>query len=82
MTGLRGNPGYSSVCSVCGKQSFTSKALAKRMAKRVDATMRVYFCESSKGWHMGHLPRAVLRGITDRRTFYGTYKDEDEDDDV
>lgn len=80
MTGLRGKPGFYSVCAACGKRSFLTKKLAKRQAREIDPSLRVYRCEGNdEVWHMGHLPRAVIKGKIDRRTFYEPIEEEDQD---
>lgn len=80
MTGLRGKPGFHGICPLCGKRSFLTKKLAKRQAHEIDPTMRVYRCEDNpEVWHMGHLPRAVIQGTIDRRTFYSSPEEEDHD---
>jgi len=80
MTGLRGKPGFHSQCPTCGKRSFVSRALAKRMAKDIDPTLRVYRCKLDPGqpWHMGHLAPDVINGTIDRRTAYGAREEEDD----
>lgn len=79
VTGLKGKPGFHSTCAACGKRSFATRKLAKDMARQVDRTMRVYQCDGSGAWHMGHLPDAVIQGDIDRRTIY---QREDSPDDV
>lgn len=52
-------------CSLTGKVGFVSRADARRVVKRerhVLGRMRAYLCDGCGWWHVGHLPRAVVRG--------------------
>lgn len=59
-----------------GKRSYTSRKGARtvlRGMKHAKSTvdrgaLSVYRCTSCSGWHVGHIPHAVKRGIADRRT--------------
>lgn len=57
-------------CPACGKGAHASRELAKRYARAVHPGERLnaYACdlEGGHGWHLGHLPPAVLTGELDR----------------
>lgn len=62
-------------CEHCdGKRRYLSKAAARQQARAHtgDAgSMSAYECPAVPGqWHIGHLPRAVVRGEIDRTTYY------------
>lgn len=54
-------------CATCGKLLFLSKAAAKRAARQMphrDGRLNAYRCGNF--WHIGHLPRAIARGLASR----------------
>ncbi|MEU3013400.1 hypothetical protein [Nocardia asteroides] len=61
-------------CEPCGKRRYQSKAAAKQQARTHTGnygSMSAYECPAVPGqWHIGHLPRAVVRGEIDRTTYY------------
>lgn len=71
--GPGGSPdSYAAFCDPCGKQSFTSRKVARRVRKRIRidpgrGALNAYQCPNGSGyWHLGHLPpidraRDVLR---------------------
>jgi hypothetical protein len=65
-----GAPLHLCTCEVHGKLSFESRKLARLHARRVhpgDHRLNAYECDATPGlWHLGHLPRVVVRGRIDR----------------
>jgi hypothetical protein len=55
-------------CPACGKDSYTSKKLAKQDARRLfpGDTMRVYPCPGSRYWHMTSADAQRAAGIRAR----------------
>jgi hypothetical protein len=58
-------------CATCGKRCYPSKARAKKVARslrgdRSGQHLSVYRCGDSAYWHLGHLPRDVVRGVMGR----------------
>jgi hypothetical protein len=54
-------------CPECGKLRFLTKAAAKRAASQLrhrDGRLNAYRC--GEFWHIGHLPRAIARGLASR----------------
>jgi len=56
-------------CTTCGKRCYTSKAVAKRVARslkgdRSGGHLSAYRCGTY--WHLGHLPSLVVRGVIGR----------------
>jgi hypothetical protein len=51
-------------CQHCGKQTYLSRKEAKRVAKTVHPgeDLNAYRCPHGEGWHIGHLPKAVVNG--------------------
>ena len=49
-------------CATCGKRSYITKDDAKAARRQVknQGRMAVYRCGNA--WHLGHLPRGVVRG--------------------
>lgn len=57
-------------CPSCGKRSYIDRRTAKRVAKRHQGHLNTYECDSG-GWHIGHLPRAVMQGKVAAGQYYG-----------
>lgn len=55
-------------CPATGKRTWRSRRDAKKVAKRVNPGehMSAFRCAGCDGWHLGHLPRGVAKGIYDR----------------
>lgn len=54
-------------CTSCGKLRFLTKAAAKRAASQLphrQGRLNAYRCGDF--WHIGHLPRAIARGLATR----------------
>lgn len=54
-------------CPTCGKVRYLTKAAAKRAIARHehrDGRLNAYRC--GEFWHIGHLPRAIARGLATR----------------
>jgi hypothetical protein len=53
-----------------GKRAYVNRRAAKQAASRNrrmgNDRLSVYKCKQCFGWHLGHLPREVKRGIMDR----------------
>lgn len=58
-------------CPVCGKRSFPTKHMARRVRRQMRDRrgLSVYECAFG-GWHVGHLPWAVRRGEVTRGEIY------------
>lgn len=74
MTSYPGGVRYVSTNCVTGKRGYSSRKLAKEAAAMLRGEkMSPYDCTQCNYWHVGHLPRAVIRGeqsrdqITNRR---------------
>lgn len=52
-------------CPDCGKRRYIKRAGAKAVIKSLpdNRAMREYRCPVGEGWHIGHLPSAVRRGL-------------------
>lgn len=64
-----GAPLYLCTCEVHGKLSFVSRKRARLHARRVHPGrgLSAYQCDAVAGhWHLGHLPRVVVKGRIDR----------------
>ncbi|MGN7187051.1 hypothetical protein [Microbacterium enclense] len=49
------------------KRSWRDRAAAKKAAKNMRGQhMNVYVCEHCSGFHLGHLPSIVIRGVVER----------------
>lgn len=60
-------------CPSCGKKSYTSKANAKRERNRLGfRDLHLYRCLGSGYWHLGHLPKSVLKGRVGREVLRRT----------
>jgi hypothetical protein len=61
-----------------GKRGFESRKDAKawnsRGARMGLDRLHPYLCEHCTFWHVGHLPKAVKKGDTDRHTYYDDRK--------
>ena len=68
MTKPRPKELYVGLCPACGKRRYASKSDARNAAKDLGETMSAYQCGTY--WHMGHLPRTVKAGLTDRRDLH------------
>ncbi len=59
-------------CEVHGKILFRDRKTARVNARRTqshDGRMNAFECETHPGlWHLGHLPRSVVRGIRGRES--------------
>lgn len=69
-------------CAACGKRAYPSRKVAKRAkADHPDARrLHVYHCRpGAPDWHVGYLPRAVLRGDLTRHEYYATNPETRED---
>jgi hypothetical protein len=58
-------------CATCGKRCYPSKAHAKKVARslrgdRSGQHLSAYRCGDTAYWHLGHLLRAVVRGVMGR----------------
>ena len=62
---------FETTCRTCGKRTFRNRRDARAMAKQIPgAHMTAYRCPvDAGGWHLGHLPRDVVRGVGDRRSY-------------
>ena len=48
---------------LCGKVRWFTRRAARRARRRLPAEhLRPYWCAGCRGWHLGHLPAAVLTG--------------------
>lgn len=66
---------YRGTCS-SGKVGHSSRAKAKASAKLVKGhTMRPYYCDECGAWHVGHKPRAVVRGEVTADEWYAQRSD-------
>jgi hypothetical protein len=67
-------PGARWVTGICssGKRSHADRHSAKAHARSLRGQhLREYFCDVCGGWHVGHLPRAVLQGMMSAADYYG-----------
>lgn len=54
---------FETECETCGKRLYRSRGRAKTAIRNMhDPGMREYRCELLNGWHIGHLPAAVIAG--------------------
>lgn len=70
-----------SISCSSGKWSYTSRRVAKLWAQRARSVgkgvMRPYECNECGAWHVGHKPRAVIRGdLTAAEWYEGTTEPE------
>ena len=58
----------SHTCAGCGKRSYGSRRDAKTAMKRWGDSqgMSAYACPNGDGWHFGHKPAALIRGLIGR----------------
>lgn len=61
MKGLR--VPYIGYCEEHGKKLFTPRSSAKKAIRVLGGGMREYRCDVRDGWHIGHLPQAVVAGV-------------------
>lgn len=55
---------YSTGCPT-GKRGYVDRQaarVAEKRARLVTGRMRPYLCKQCGAWHLGHLPRSVVRG--------------------
>lgn len=61
----------------CAKNGYDSRSHARKELNRMRGQgmrgegLRPYKCLSCDFWHLGHLPRSVLKGRMTRRDIYG-----------
>jgi hypothetical protein len=69
------HPGHIGTCQVCGKRCFTSRKAARKAIRTIGDGdhMTAYRCGASY-WHIGHLPKAVIKGKTSRDRIIDTRK--------
>ena len=53
-------------CPDCNKRAYHSKSGARIVKRRLPGHISVYRCPTGAGWHLGHLPVMVLRGLAGR----------------
>lgn len=55
-------------CAATGKKTWTSRADAKKIARRANPgeRMNAFRCDHCSGWHLGHLPRGIAQGAYGR----------------
>lgn len=59
-------------CASCGKLSYATRKLARSVWRNRKAKgVRCYRCPWSTYFHLGHLPRAVIKGSVTRNQVYG-----------
>ena len=58
-------------CASCGKLHYPSRKAARKAARRKHPGERLsaYQACGGYGWHIGHLPGAVVHGVFDRDQF-------------
>ena len=59
-------------CTQCGKRTYHSKADARLVKRRLPGHVAAYRCPTGPGWHLGHLPTVVLRGVVGRDQLVGS----------
>jgi hypothetical protein len=58
--------------SACTKVRWFSRRSAQRARRFTPAEhQRAYWCPGCHGWHLGHLPQAVMLGRLSAREVYG-----------
>lgn len=53
-------------CRDCTKRTYHSKSDARLVRRRIPGRLTVYRCPVGAGWHLGHLPAMVVRGLAGR----------------
>lgn len=56
-------PPYLGPCGECGKKSYGTRKDAKDAAKRLYPGDKLSIYQCVLGWHIGHLPKRVIRGL-------------------
>jgi hypothetical protein len=65
-----GESAYIATCGPCGKRTFATRKKAQKTAKQIPGRgLHAYKCPTNEGWHLGHLPDAVVRGIVPKSVF-------------
>lgn len=68
-----GENAYVANCEPCGKRTFASRGAARKTAKQIPGRrMNAYPCPHAPGWHLGHLPTAVVRGSMPKGAYLAT----------
>lgn len=58
--------------SGCAKVRYVNRSAARRARQQIgDRGLRPYRCADCGGWHLGHLPSVVRRGLKSRDEIYG-----------
>jgi hypothetical protein len=58
-------------CADCGKQTYQSRADAKAAMKRWGDSQGCHAYRCGDGWHFGHKPAALVRGLIGREDIGG-----------
>lgn len=57
-------------CEPCGKRAYDSRATARAVAKTIPGDhMTAYRCPTGNGYHLGHLPRSVVHGLSSKADY-------------
>lgn len=58
---------YARVCTLTGKRVYATRRLARTARARIcTGPLSIYRCDACEGFHLGHLPRAVVAGVQER----------------
>jgi hypothetical protein len=65
-------PGYVGDCTPCGKRTYKDRKRARNAAKtrHPGEHLGAYACPEGDGWHLGHLPKDVVKGRITRGEIY------------